>query len=99
MTYKLTFLEIAKKEWDKLGGIVKMQFKKKLRERLNHPHIIKDKLSGTKGCYKIKLRTAGYRLVYQVIDDRVVIQVIVIGKRDKDTVYKLAHHRIDKLKN
>ncbi len=96
MTYKLTFLESAKKEWDKLGATVKAQFKKKLEARLKHPHIIKDKLSGMKDCYKIKLRTVGYRLVYKVIAERVVIQVVAIGKRDKDIVYKLAHQRIDK---
>lgn len=94
MTYKLTFLESSKKEWDKLGDTIKAQFKKKLEERIKHPHVIKDKLSGLKDCYKIKLRTAGYRLVYKVIYERLVIQVVVIGKRDKDIVYKLAHQRV-----
>ncbi len=95
MIYKLTFLESAKKEWDKLGVTIKMQFKKKLENRLSNPHIIKDKLSGLKGCYKIKLRRAGYRLVYRVVDERIVIQVIVIAKRKEDLVYKLAHQRIN----
>jgi len=39
VTYKLAFLESAMKEWDKLGATVKTQFKKKLEERLNHPHV------------------------------------------------------------
>jgi mRNA interferase RelE/StbE len=96
MIYNLTFLESAKKEWDKLGATIKVQFKKKLEDRLKHPHVIKDRLSGMKDCYKIKLRTVGYRLVYKVIDERLVIQVVTVAKRDKDIVYKLAHHRIDK---
>ena len=29
-------------------------------------------------CYKIKLRSAGYRLVYQVVDNRLVITVVVL---------------------
>jgi mRNA interferase RelE/StbE len=95
MTYNLAFLESAKKEWDKLGATIKVQFKKKLEERLNHPHVIKDRLSGMKDCYKIKLKTVGYRLVYKVIDERLVIQVVTVAKRDKDIVYKLAHRRID----
>ena len=46
------------------------------------------KLRGYDSVYKIKLRTAGYRLVYEVIDDEIVVYVLAIGKRDKDAVYK-----------
>ena len=38
--------------------------------------------------YKIKLRTAGYRLAYEVIDEEIVVYVLAIGKRDKDAIYK-----------
>jgi len=55
---------------------------------LENPRIISTALSGMKDCYKIKLRATGYRLVYRVFDDRLVIQVIVVGKRDKGEVYK-----------
>ena len=47
-----------------------------------------------KDCYKIKLRASGYRLVYRVHEDRVIIQVIAVGKRDKSEVYRLVHHRM-----
>ncbi len=33
-------------------------------------------------------------LVYKVIDTRLVVQVIAIGRRDQNTVYKLAHNRL-----
>ena len=36
----------------------------------------------------IKLRTAGYRLAYEVIDDEIVVYGLIIGIRDKDAVYK-----------
>jgi mRNA interferase RelE/StbE len=94
MTYKLAFLESAKKEWDKLDTTVREQFLKKLRERLNNPYVQKDKLSNMKDCYKIKLRSIGYRLVYKVFQERLVIQVVSVGKRDKDTVYQLAQERL-----
>ena len=29
--------------------------------------------------YKIKLRTAGYRLAYEVIDDEIIVYVLAIG--------------------
>ena len=38
-------------------------------------------------CYKIKLRAAGYRLVYQVNDKVVVVTVIAVGRRDKGLIY------------
>ncbi|WP_283248227.1 type II toxin-antitoxin system RelE/ParE family toxin [Marinomonas sp. A3A] len=43
----------------------------------------------------MKLRTSGYRLAYEVIDDEIVIYVLAIGKRDKDAVYKKLASRID----
>lgn len=88
MTYKLKFLPAALKEWNKLAIPIQKQFKKKLTERLENPHIPTSRLSGYEAVYKIKLRTAGYRLVYEVIDDEIVVYVLAIGKRDKDTVYK-----------
>ncbi len=42
---------------------------------------------------KIKLRTSGYRLVYEVIDDDLVVMVIVIGKREGSRVYEIAKDR------
>jgi mRNA interferase RelE/StbE len=45
-------------------------------------------------CYKIKLRQAGYRLVYRVDDDTVFVTVIAVGKRDKNGVYETAMTRL-----
>ena len=94
MTYKLTFLKSALKEWNNLDHQIKIQFKKKLLERLENPIVQKDKLSGLSDCYKIKLRTVGYRLVYSVVKDKVTVQVIAVAKRDKNIVYDLARKRI-----
>lgn len=94
MTYKLEFLKTAKKEWDKLDFNNKNQFIKKLTERLIIPNVQKDRLSGMPNCYKIKLKANGYRLIYKIIEDRIIVQVIAIGKRDKEKIYNLAQHRI-----
>ena len=88
MTYKLKLLPAAKKEWDKLADPLKKQFKKKLIERLENPHVLYAKLKGYDSVYKIKLRTAGYPLAYEVIDDEIVIYVLVVGKRYKNAIYK-----------
>lgn len=93
MSYKLKFLPTALKEWKKLENAIQVQFKKKLEERLEFPHIPSCQLSGFKNHYKIKLRASGYRLVYEVIDEEIYILVIAIGKRDKNVVYKKAQER------
>lgn len=93
MTYKLEFLESARKEWDKLGHTLREQFKKKLAERLEFPRVPSDALHGMHDCYKIKLRSAGYRLVYEVIDELVVVSVIAVGKRERSAVYDRAKKR------
>ncbi|WP_434087401.1 type II toxin-antitoxin system RelE family toxin [Escherichia coli] len=66
MAYFLDFDERALKEWRKLGSTVREQLKKKLVEVLESPRIEANKLRGMPDCYKIKLRSSGYRLVYQV---------------------------------
>ena len=94
MSYRLLFRAQAKKEWDKLDVSIKAQFKKKLAERLEEPRIESARLSGMQDCYKIKLRSIGYRLVYQVRDDELVVSVVAVGKRERNAVYKAASKRV-----
>lgn len=94
MTYKLEFKQSAYKEWKKLGATLQQQFKKKLIERLDNPHLISAKLSGANNLYKIKLRQSGYRLVYKVQDDIIIVTVLAIGKRERSEVYRKAMQRI-----
>ena len=65
-------------------------FKKKLAERLKNLHVSSAQLSGHKDRYKIKLRDAGYRLIYEVRDMVLVIVVVAVGKRERNMVYKAA---------
>ncbi|MES2441926.1 MAG: type II toxin-antitoxin system RelE/ParE family toxin [Pseudomonadota bacterium] len=94
MSYRLAFLPSALKEWERLGGNVRAQFKKKLIERLDAPHVAAARLSGMPDCYKIKLRAAGYRLVYRVDDAVVTVVVVAVGKRDRNAVFKAAAGRL-----
>lgn len=93
MSYSLEFKETAFKEWRKLDSSIREQFKKRLTERLKNPRVDSAILSGMTDCYKIKLRSAGFRLVYQVVDERLVVMVIAVGKRENDLVYRLARKR------
>lgn len=93
-TFELEFLDAASREWAKLAPTIKSQFKRKLEERLRNPHIPSARLHGMRDCYKIKLRKAGYRLVYQVEDERVTVVVIAVGRRDRNLVYEAASQRL-----
>ncbi len=94
MSYELVFLEEALKEWKKLGETIRHQFKKRLKERLENPEIESARLSGSVNRYKIKLKSAGYRLVYEVRNETVTVIVIAVGKRERNKVYKIAAKRI-----
>jgi len=93
MTYKVKFLPSAMKEWKKLAPPIQKQFKNKLTERAEIPHNPASQLRGFQNVYKIKLRSVGYRLVYEVNDDEIVIFVIAVGKRDRGLVYAKAEER------
>ena len=93
MIYKLAFLPSALKEWEKLGSTVREQFKKKLAVRLENPVIAKDALRSLANHYKIKLRASGYRLVYRVENQQLVVTVVAVGKREHNAVYASAKTR------
>ena len=93
-TYSLEFHELALKEWKKLDGSIKAQFQNALSKRLKTPHVPSARLRGDlQNTYKIKLRDVGYRLVYEVIDQKLVVMVIAIGKRDHNEAYLSAVKR------
>jgi mRNA interferase RelE/StbE len=87
MTYKLIFLKKSQKEWKKLDAAIREQFKNKLAKRLENPRVSHDKLSGFQNVYKIKLRGSGFRLAYEVVDEKVIVIVLSVGKREDNAVY------------
>lgn len=93
MSYRLVFLASAMREWKKLDPDIRKQFKTKLVARLEAPRVERDRLSVIKDCYKIKLCSAGYRLVYQVRERAIVVAVVAVGKREHNTVYRAAAKR------
>lgn len=98
MNYELEFHEDALKEWNKLDASVKEQFKKHLARRLAAPHVPSARLRdpGMANTYKIKLRELGYRLVYEVNEQSVTVVVLSVGKRERNSAYRMAELRIAK---
>lgn len=98
MTYNLKFLPSALKEWQQLDNSIKLSFKKILAKRLENPHIISSRLS-TKPieCYKIKLRSIGYRLVYMVENKELIVTILAIDRRD--SIYQKLDNIISRFKD
>ncbi len=92
--YRLKFLPSALREWKKLPIPIKEQLRRKLKERLENPRTPANKLYGFSDVYKIKLRSSGYRLVYEVNDSEVTVLVIAVGKREKGKVYSKSKSRL-----
>ncbi|MBN6360750.1 type II toxin-antitoxin system RelE/ParE family toxin [Providencia huaxiensis] len=95
MIFDIAFDERALREWKKLDCSIREQFKKKLKKLQLNPYIESLRLHGElSNCYKIKLRASGFRLVYQVVDDEIVIFVVAVGKREDKKVYNSAIERL-----
>ena len=94
MTYEVKFLPSALKEWRKLPPPLQRQFQKKLRERAEQPHVPASQLRGHPKLYKVKLRSAGYRLVYKVSDKEIIVYVIAVGRRERGAVYRVTAQRL-----
>ena len=93
MSFELAFHPEALREWHRLDSSIRNQFKKTLAERLLEPHILPSCLRGSRDRYKIKLRAAGFCLVYEVRDQELLVLVIAVGKRDRNAVYHQSDRR------
>jgi len=93
--YTLKFVPDAWREWQALDGSIKQLLKPLLAKRLQNPHVPGSLLHRElAGCYKIKLLKQGYRLVYLVDDDVLVVLVLSVGKREDSEAYMTAAKRI-----
>ena len=93
--YRLKFVPDALAEWDALDGSIKNVLRKLLNKRLEEPPQPGSRLHGDlRSCYKIKLKKQGYRLVYTVEDDVMVVLVLAVDKREDLAAYHAALDRI-----
>ena len=88
-------LPAALAEWNARDGSVREVLRKLLKKRLEQPRMPGAELHGNlRDCYKIKLLKQGYRLVYQVEDDVLVVLVLAVAKREDMAVYRAAVDRL-----
>jgi mRNA interferase RelE/StbE len=80
--YNVEFTRSAEKEFDKLSAKLKVRVVDALTLLAENPYselLRIKKLRGMADLYRIRL--GDYRLLYEVIDDRLVVLVIKIGNR------------------
>jgi mRNA interferase RelE/StbE len=93
--YTLKFIPAALAEWNSLDGSFKEPLRKLLKKRLDNPHILGAELRGELNhCYKIKLLKQGYRLIYTVIEEEVIVLVLAVDKREDAAAYVAAVQRL-----
>jgi mRNA interferase RelE/StbE len=103
--FEIVFIEEAKKDYQKLDGSVRKLVdvaiaKMKDRADVLGEDLTKKNESDLIGCRKIKFKQAGIRIVYRISAGRAEIaEIISIGKRKDNEVYKVAAKRLMALRN
>lgn len=106
MNWKLKYLPDAAKDLKNLDGTQRLLVVKAINKVLENPLPVNQggygKPLGNKqgnnlsNFLKIKLKSAGIRVVYKLIKTETEMLVVVIGARADDEVYEIAKHRIEK---
>ena len=89
----------AEKDFDDLDGSVKKEASKKIDALSENPLL--GKPLGNKygmnltGLYKLYLAKKKYRIIYRIVKGDVeIVEIIGIGKRNKEEIYKLVAKRL-----
>ena len=98
--YNFEFHPEAKEELKKLNNSIQILFTKKLKQVLNAPKIgitlgNKNNLKLT-GLKKVYFNNKKHRIVYETIEDKVMIYIVAVGKREGMDVYKKADGRANR---
>ena len=106
MNWQLTYLPEAEKDLKALDGSQQILVRKAIKKVMQNPLPAEEQgygkplgnLASTKlaGFLKIKLKSAGIRVVYRLIRTETTMLVIVIEARADEEVYEIAQKRITK---
>lgn len=102
MASKVELIPAAAKEFAALDTSLRNEATKKI-DALSENPFLGDPL-GNKwgidlaGFYKLYFAKKGYRIVYRLLGEQIeVIEIVGIGKRDKEEIYRLVAKRAKKL--
>jgi mRNA interferase RelE/StbE len=92
--YSLEFDERAHRDLKNLDGSIRKQIQEKLEKIRKNPELwplLKWSLFWLRKIYAVNKKI---RIIYQVKNDKLVILVIAVGKRENEEVYKIATKRL-----
>ncbi len=98
MTYRIILKTEADEELGELSNRERILIFKQFKKIASSPEL--GKLLGNRagydlsGCRKMYADKKRIRIVYTILDEQIVIEVIAIGKRDEMEVYKNAAERL-----
>jgi mRNA interferase RelE/StbE len=102
MAYKIEFITEAEEDFDSLDKSIQKQVSKKIDTLSNNPYL--GEPLGSKygialtGFYKLYVAKKKYCIVYRLIGEHIeVIEIVGIGKRDKEEIHKLVAKRLKRL--
>lgn len=107
MSWEIEYIREAKKDLQKLDAYNRKLILKAIEKTAERPLPPPDGIgkplgnhtsSNLSGFFKIKLRDLGYRVVYQLIREKVRMRVIIISVRADEEVYREAERRINGMK-
>ena len=100
MPYKIVLRQEADDDLDTLSHREKILVFKQLKKTSVSPELGQrlGKRSGydLSGYRKMYADQKKIRIVYTIVEDQIIVEVVAIGKRDDMEVYKKASERIDK---
>lgn len=99
MAFKIEFHPLAVKDFDRLDGSIRKDVAKKINALSENPFLgkpLRNKMGlDLPGFFKLYAANKKYRIVYHLLKDYLeVIEIIEIGKREKEEVYKLILKRL-----
>jgi mRNA interferase RelE/StbE len=94
----------AVRDFDALDGSIQKEVAKKIDALSENPFLgkpIGNKLGmDLTGFFKLYAAGKKYRIIYRLLKDRLeVVEIIGIGKREKEKIYKLIVRRLQDLNN
>jgi mRNA interferase RelE/StbE len=98
LPYKVVLTALAAQNFRSLDGSVKEQVARQLRKLETSPHLgehlgKRGDLDLT-GYYRLYAARKAIRIVYRIVEEEVIVEVVAIGKREDFEVYREAVRRI-----
>jgi len=99
MSYKLVVKEEVEDDLSKLSHTQRVLVFKQFKKLQNSPQLgiaLGNKAGyNLSGCKKLYVDKKKIRIVYRIVDNEILIEVIVVGKREDMEVYDKANKRIN----